>query len=307
MMRPLRAIATVGVLLLVGACGSAREPAATTATPGGAPVLAARDLLGDALWDDGRAEYSTYRGTMPRYGKPRPLSARIIIVKEDMDIATRVKVDGAPVAGRTRSVIKLNYVQDFPTGTYAYHQMSSTFFNRSTGLLEKLAMSSTEGCGITYVEVLPAASVWRHVSHSYWAGEGDRDLSLPTRSDRPTLAWDGLALWLRRLDLARAQSFAVDLLPGQVSGRVRATALVPATIEVTGQVDDRGWPVTVRVTAVPAGDQPESVDRYWFEAAWPHGLVRLERADGAVLERAKTTRLAYWNETDPGDEALVEP
>jgi hypothetical protein len=302
-MRPLRAVVTVGVLLLVGACGVAREPAATTASR--APILAERDLFADPVWDDGQAEYSTYRGTMPHYGKPRPLSARIIIVKEDMDVAARVKVDGDPPAGGARTVLKVNYLHDFPTGTYDHHQMSSVFLDRASGSLEKLAMSSTEGCGITYVEVLPGASAWRHVSHSYWEGEGDRDLSLPTRSDRPTAAWDGLVLWLRRLDLARPQSFPVDLLPGQVSGRVRATALVPATIELPGRVDDRGWPVTVRVAA--AEGTPERVDRFWFEAAWPHGLVRLERADGAVLERVKTIRLDYWEKTDPGDEALVEP
>ena len=85
---------------------------------------------------------------------------------------------------------------------------------------------------------------------------------------------------------------------------MRATALVPATIEVAGSADAVGWPVIVR--SMDAQGAPV-VDRWWFDRAAPHGLVRFEGADGRTLERAKVLRLAYWEATKPGDEALVAP
>ena len=298
--RALLAGATVAfaAIVVLSACGAEKRPAPPN------PAFATPDPFADAVWDDGRAEIAVYRGTMPRYGTPRPARARIIVVKEDLDVAQRVKSDGPPAAGRTRPVLKMNTILDFPTGTYDYHQMSSVFVDRESGALEKLAMSSTEGCGITYVEVLPRDAAWRHVSHSYWDGEADRELTLALRTERPTLAADALPLLLRRYDLARAATFPADLLPTQLSSRVAAPALVPATIEIAGRPDAHGLPVTVR--SVDARGAPR-VDRYWFDPASPHGLVRLERADGLVLERAKALRLAYWEKTAPGDEKLLEP
>jgi hypothetical protein len=182
--------------------------------------------------------------------------------------------------------------------------VATTFLDRETGALAKLAMSSTEACGIAYVQISPREGAWRHLSHSYFEGEGDRDLTLPLRADRTAVAADGLALWLRRLDLTRRQTIAVDLLPSQLSSRVRATALVPATIAVVGVADTLGWPVLV--TSVDAGGAPV-VDRWWFDRAPPHGLVRFEGADSRTLERTKVLRLAYWEATKPGDERLLEP
>jgi hypothetical protein len=296
-------------VLLPAALFLVRAAAAYAVTIAGhasaAPRFAVRDLLADRLWDDGQAEFSVYEGTITRYGASRALAARIIVVKEDMDLAQRVKSDAGPVAGKTRTVIKQNYLHDFTTGSYDYHQMTSTFLDRGTGRLEKLAMSSTEGCGITFVELLPQARGWRHVSHSYWDGEADRDRMLVPGAGRTIVAADALPLWLRRLDLSRAQSFEVDLLPSQLAGRVRAAAFVPATIEAVGRPDRHGLPVRVRFTG--AGGKVRT-DRYWFDRSWPHTLVRFEGGDDpTVLERVKTMRLAYWQKNAPGDERLLAP
>ncbi len=288
-------------LLAVAGCARKQGPA----PPAAAPVaLASPDPFADALWDDGRAEFAVYRGTIERYGVTRPLGAKLIVVKEEFDTAAGVKSDAGPAAGRTRPVFKLVTMLEFPTGTYSYRQVATAFLDRETAALEKLAMSSTEACGIAYVQVRPRGTAWRHESHSYFEGEGDRDLLLALRADRPTVAADALALWLRRLDLTKAQTIAVDLLPTQLSSRVRATALVPATIEVAGAADEHGWFVMVR--SVDAQGAPV-FDRWWFDRAAPHGLVRYKGADGRALLRTKVLRLAYWEATKPGDEALVAP
>jgi hypothetical protein len=273
--------------------------------PEAGPILAHRSLFDDPIWDDGRAELSVYKGTIERYGKPRSLEATIIVVKEDMDVPQRVKSERGPIAGRTRTVLKQNTLRNFKTGTYEYHQMSSTFLDRSTGNLEKLVMSSTEGCGITFVEVLPQENAWRHVSHSYWDGEGDRERLIEHRPGRRMIAGDALTLWLRRLDLGRPQWVEAHGLPSQISVHVVEPKLVPAGVEVVGRADRYGFPVNVEW-----GGRPEErrIDRYWFDSAWPHTLTRFEGgADSTVLERVKTMRIAYWKKTAPGDERLLQP
>jgi hypothetical protein len=273
------------------------------------PRFAPRDLLADRLWDDGRAEYSTYEGTIQRYGIRRALTARIIVVKEDMDIAQGVKSDAGPVAGKTRTVLKQNLIRDFRTGTYDYHQMCSSFLDRSSGHLLKLAMSSTEGCGITFVELRPGEDGWQRKSHSYWDGEGTRTEALLPRAMTKFVSADALPLWLRRLDLRQAASFTISLLTSQVGNRVQPLGFRNFSIEVAGRSDRHGLPVRVRPLDESPESQAASSDRYWFDPAWPHPLVRFEGGgkDATVLRRVKTTRLAYWEKTAPGDERLVLP
>ena len=88
----------------------ARAPAAGAAGAGGAFGL-------DPIWDDGKAEFSTYHGTTERYGKTRATEARIIVVKEDLVRSTLVKSDAGPLPGRTLEALKMNFIADFPTGT----------------------------------------------------------------------------------------------------------------------------------------------------------------------------------------------
>lgn len=307
-----RVIPPAVVFLAVLACASAGQPsrAASRVLDRAAPApprLAARNFLADRLWDDGRAEVSVYTGTIERYGAVRPLAARIIVVKEDMNTAQLVKSAAGPRTGRTRPVLKLNYLHDFTTGTYDYHQMCSSFLDRATGEVAKLAMSSTDGCGITYVEIRTDGQRVSRQSHSYWEDESKSEGDVVSAGG-PFVVSDALPLWLRRLDLGHAQVFHTRLLPSQVSNRVASLDLPKAKIEVVGRADRHGLLVRVRSMGGPDWQREFTrEDRYWFDPAWPHPLVRFEGGnDPTVLTRVRTTRLAYWNETDPGDERLLE-
>jgi hypothetical protein len=297
-----RAVCALAAVLLLAAGEALAASIPKEAGPPG-PAWATPAFAADKLWDDGKAEFSVYRGTIERYGVTRPVTAKIIAVKEDMNDAQHVKSDRGPVAGRTTTVLKLNYLHDFETGMYAYHQMTSTFLDRSTMQLRKLAMSSTEGCGVTYVEILPMASGWRHVSHSYFDGEGDRDVVIAPLAGRPAVAWDGLALWLRALDLTIPQRFEIALLPSQLASRARNAAFVRATVVITPAT---AAGVTARVSYTDRDGKPR-VDTFVFAAAAPHVLTHLERGDGLTLDLVKTQRIAYWEKTRPGDEKLLEP
>jgi hypothetical protein len=274
-----------------------------------APAGAASAFALDPIWDDGKAEFSTYDGTTERYGKTRVTQARIIVVKEDLVRATLVKSDAGPVPGRTLEVLKMNVIADFPTGTYTYHQMASLFFERMSLEVLKESMSHTEGCGITFVRVGPKHGRLIHEAHSYWDGEADHEIPVEwPAGSRPQLWWDALPVslrpWTEGPDRFEAK---VWLLPGQVSGKspIESTRPVAATLRGEGP-----WPLDV-----PAGHfatrriavvSPSGTDVFWFDRRAPHVLVRMETAAGRRLALRRTQRLDYWNHRDPGDEKLVE-
>jgi hypothetical protein len=263
------------------------------------------------LWDDGRAELSTYVGTTRRYGETRPTRARIVLVKEDLVRATLVKSDVGPVPGRTVEVLKQVFVADFPTGTYAYHQTATLFFDRRTLQLLKEAMSHSESCGITFVRIGLDAGRLIHEAHSYWDGEADRRVPITwPAADRPRVLWDALPVWLRSLPQMdpRGEALQVWLLPTQISGRspLASTRPVAATIR-----RGPGGPETVRVpfgavsTIRYTVESPAGRDTFWLAAATPHTLIRVATAAGRRLELEKTQRLDYWNHHAVGDERLL--
>jgi hypothetical protein len=261
------------------------------------------------IWDDGKAEFSTYTGTTERYGKARPTQARIIVVKEDLVRSTLVKSEAGPLPGRTLEALKLNFIADFPTGTYTYHQMASLFFERASLEVLKESMSHTEGCGITFVRVGPKGGRVIHEAHSYWDGEADRETPLVwPAGDRPRLWWDALPVTLRPWT-ERPGTFEekVWLLPSQVSGTSPIERTRP--VEAWVRVQD-GGPLVVPagrfVTRRVEVRSPGGTDRFWFDQRDPHVLVRMETAAGRTLELRKSQRLDYWKYRDPGDELRVE-
>ena len=263
----------------------------------------------DPIWDDGKAEFSSYTGTTERYGKARPTQARIIVVKEDLVRSTLVKSEAGPLPGRTLAALKLNFIADFPTGTYTYHQMASVFFERASLEVLKESMSHTEGCGITFVRVGPKGGRVTHEAHSYWDGEADRETPLVwPAGERPRLWWDALPVSLRPW-IERPGTFEeeVRLLPSQVSGSspIERTRPVAAWVRVQdggALVVPAGRFATRRVDVRSAA----GTDRFWFDRRAPHVLLRMETAAGRKLELRRTQRLDYWNHRDPGDERRVE-
>jgi len=269
---------------------------------------AGTNVLADPLWDDGRAEFSVYRGTTLRYGQLHDTEARLVVVKEDLLRDALVKSDRGPVPGRTVVAVKMNFAADFRTGTYNYHQMGSVFFERSSMDVLKENTSHTELCGITTVRVGPHEGRWLHEAHSYWEGEADRTVPLAwPKGDRPHLFWDGLPVSLRRwMSPAGPSSWQVWMLPTQVSGRspLAATKPVAATIRATdgGTLETPSGKYATRRFDVSA---PWGADTLWFDVRFPHLLVRLRTAAGRQLDLASTQRLDYWNHHMNGDEKLL--
>jgi len=256
----------------------------------------------DSIWDDGRAEVSIYEAVEVRYAKPRPTRVVQVLVKEDHVPGTWVKADDASRAGLV-PVLKFNWIFKVPTGVYSYEQMLSAFLRRSDLRLVRADLSGHEWCGNTWKDLLPAEGSARLEYRTYWEGEAAGERRIDWGED--TLAWDALPVVLRAVPPARAGRFAARVFPTLIGNRVGAATPESVVVQVTPDAplpeDDR----IARATRIEVGS-PAGTDRYWFEAALPRRLLRLETAQGARHRLIASRRLAYWQLNAPGDEATVD-
>jgi hypothetical protein len=245
------------------------------------------------LWDDGKAEFCAYEATWPRYGHRFEGRALMILVKEpwapDLDVkADRPRPDGF-------EVLKLNHVRDVPTGIYTYHQMASVYTHRGSGILEKIAATSSEACGVTTSEMVAG----RLSTHSYFDGQGDRSLPWPAGA----LPEDGLPSSLRDYVTGPVPA-NLSVFPSLMASKL--PELEPATWKVerreAGEVEtpEGGLPgVEIRLV------RDRSFLAYTFEREAPHRLLRFESGDGTVYRLARCERIPYWRMHNPGDETWL--
>ena len=269
--------------LLLAGCAPAPAPAAG---PSGA-------VFGPG-WDDGRAEVAAYRSTETLYGEPREAEEFLITVTEEQDRRELVKaLPSAPPEARRR-VVKLNRERTTPTGIYTYRQFSSTFVDRDTLELTKIAMSSQEWCGTSFVEALVRDRRMRLRTFSYFEGQGDREFEL----DWPENAWaeDALPLLARGLPADGAGSLKVRLLPSLLSNKVAEPRLLDAVVSWSAPSEDRQV-----VTVETAG---RGAQRLVLEAGGGRRLLEWRHADGDRAALLRSERLPYWSLNAPGDQRL---
>lgn len=248
----------------------------------------------DPVWDDGNAEFCAYEVDWQRYGRANPGSAQLVAVKEPWAPDLQVKADSPRPDGF--EVIKLNHVRDVPTGIYTYHQMASTFIRRDSGALQKLAVTSSEGCGISTAQMVGG----RLSTHSYFDGQGDRTVDYPIDA----VPFDGLALTLRD-HLIGPLPRQLEVFPTLMTGRF--PDLVPTGYRLERREGE---------TTVPAGtfrtiDLELTSGAHWlrfaFDALPPHPLVRYEDDGGTSYRLAKCERIPYWRMNGPkGEEWLPQ-
>lgn len=275
--------------------------------------------FGDAFWQqwgDGRAELSTYDLAFERYGHARAGTAVAIFVTETFSHSLRVKADpGVHPESDTYPVMKLNLVEDFPTGVYDYNLMTSTFValaerdGRPRGHTTKVTHSMQEWCGHTWVQWIFDRDRARYELRSYFDGEADQDKTLDAPAD--ALTEDTLMLWARELAgpfLAPGSSTTRPLLDGATRQRIQHTP--PAWHQATLH---RGQ--AVETLEVPAGRfavqerwveiDGEVLWRFAVEVTSPHRLIRWENAMGQQGELVATERLPYWQLNGPDGRAAL--
>jgi hypothetical protein len=276
----------------------------------------ARPAFDDAFWTrwgDGKAEVAGYDLVHPRYGESRKGVAVAVVVTETFSESERVKADpGRHPDSDTYPVVKLNLVEDFSTGIYDYNLMTSAFValaphrDRPQGAPVKVSFSAQEWCGHAWGQALFDGERVRHVLHSYFDGEGDRDTRLPLPPGG--IAEDALMLWARGLASPRLEpggSVTVPMLRSLKTSRLKH--LPPAWIEValsraagteTIAVPAGSFEVE-RLTASAPGQRSHT---FWVEAAEPRRLVRWETSDGERGELLGADRIEYWRMNAAGME-----
>jgi len=283
-------------------------------------------------WHDGKAELAGYALRYPRYGQMREGTAVTIFVTEPFSKATRVKPELGPDDADDRfEVVKLNLVEDFPTGVYDYNMMTSVFVStepvmrRPAGSAVKVSFSSQEWCGHVYHQALLDESKVRETWHSYFDGEadGERRLDLPAGAT----AEDALFHWARGLAAPRlepGESREVALMRSLAVSRLRHVpvewdAATLSRSEGTGTIEvPAGEFEVVRYTAEVAPTRTEKLygrgkvampGRSWrfdVEAAPPHRIVRWSRSDGVEAELLGSARMPYWQLNAEGGEKALE-
>ncbi len=248
----------------------------------------------DAVWNDGKAEVSIYDARDLRYGVARSSRAALIVVAEDLLAATLVKAE-KPSGAPTRRVLKLNHVRSISTGVYTYQQMLSAFLTADRLDPVKLTMTSHEWCGNSFAE-------WRADRaslsiRSYFEEPGDAEVPL---SPGDALFYDALPLALRGLDFERTRAGTIRVIGSVFASRPLAPGTETGRLEVSRPAQS---PPVFRVSLRRAS----GTDVFEFEAAFPHPLVKWERADGGSLQRVLSRRSRYWEENAPGDERLLSP
>ena len=268
------------------------------------------DASFNALWNDGKAEVSTYSLARQRYGEPRDGSVVVVAVTEPWSATKLVKDDDARGADRV-NVLKLHTTTAFQTGVYDYHLATSAFVNLqplpglSPGNTIKVAFSAQEWCGQAYHEYINSGGDSFNDAHSYFADETQKT---PMPVERgPLVIEDDLMLWARGL-----------------AGPALPTSTTPVTVTFQPSLERARLdhkPVTrvkATVTKVTQGSpQPAIVvdgvapdlDRYrlaWksdagdntidvaVERAAPHRVVSINGSDGTRLTLLHSERLPYW-------------
>ena len=256
-------------------------------------------------WSDGHAEIAAYDLTYDRYGQPRKGTAVAIFVTETFSDSLRVKADpGRHPEADEFPVIKLNLVQDFPTGIYDYNMMTSAFValaprhGRPAGVPTKISFSAQEWCGHAYHQVLFNQADIRHQLHSYFDGEADREGSI--RDEGTAVSEDALLLWARGLAapvVGPGESVGTRVLTSLATARLKHTSLQLHDARLSRSRDQEtitlpsGVHTSYVMTAAIDGGPTWT---FQVDANPPHRILKWTNTLGQSAQLIAADRFRYW-------------
>ncbi len=268
-------------------------------------------------WGDGKAEVAAYDLRHPRYGEQRKGLAVSIFVTENFSVSKGVKTDESHAdTTDVVPVLKLNLVEDFPTGVYDYNLMTSVFaateprFGRLPGTPLKISFSSQEWCGHVYQQFRFNQSAIASESHSYFEGEEDQRVTL----DYPEsgIAADSLYHWARGLSapyLAPGETRTLPLLSSLKSLRLKH--LEPewksAQFSRSGKTSEITVPAGTFVVEVYRVEQAGGTFiEFFVEKSAPQKIIKWESSEGISAELVGVKRLEYWSLKDNNSSELLK-
>lgn len=260
------------------------------------PETSASDV--DSYWFD-KAEITRYELKQSRYGEMRIGESVLIFVTEPFLKDKQVKHEFGPDDQAT-PVLKLNRIRSFPTGVYDYRMMASVFHplksNKSSPSDLKIAMSSTEWCGLMFQQVNRREGELTVEIRSYFQNAGDQNLTLPS-------VWTEDGLWTQlRLDPSSLPTGSIEIFPELFFQRLQhlkpEVQTAKASIDMNSDISTYtlDYPSLKRVLEIR------------FEKRFPHRILGWrETVDGEVFTEAKATHsemLYYWERNTTDDSFL---
>lgn len=265
------------------------------------------------LWGDGKAELAGYDLTYSRYGQLRKGTAVSIFVTENFSNSLRVKADpGKHPKSDVYPVIKLNLIQDFPTGLYDYNVMTSSFIRASGsgGNPIKVSFSAQEWCGHAYAHLKFHKSAIDLTSHSYFDGEADQQIKLPYPPNG--ISEDALFHWARGLAspvLGPGQSIKIKLLRSLAHSRLKHQPLkwVNATLQFSANPEKITVPAgTFEVDLLTCKLADGFAWKFYVDRHNAYRrIIQWETRAGDKGTLIKSKRLPYWRLHDNGHETLL--
>lgn len=254
-------------------------------------------------WFDGKAEINFYNATIMRYGHPRDTKEIYHII-----VAERHRTDQMVKADEWQRpdllpVLKFNFVLNFQTGIYTYHQMASIFFKQEDARVYKMTLTSNEWCGNTFKEIINFKG--KHVLNfnSYFDGTGSGSYPLPDEKD--LVIYDGLPVQLRALKFEPGKILKFKMLSKQIDNNVKKPQVSEATLEI-GSPEKIDTPAGEILTYPVVVKHPKGEDRLWFEAEFPNRMIKWMTFDGSQYLLRATEKLQYWKLNKPGGEKYLK-
>ena len=249
---------------------------------------------------------SGYRITTNRYGEPRQGELVLIYVTEPHDGRILIKDDAVDKVNKV-NMLKLNVSLKFRTGIYPYSLMTSIFSPVDTARRErfapaKISFSAQEWCGHVYQVWKPTPGGFSSEVRSYFASEGDKTETVPTKPD--ALYEDALLIQLRELDGAfnQKKNWSGDFVPSIWTFRKghRAARPIDGTI-VRSTAEFNGKAVTLFEIAYAQVKR-----KVYVEREFPRRILGWTTNDGEQATLLKTARLPYWQLNHLGNESYLK-
>jgi hypothetical protein len=248
-------------------------------------------------WFDGFAEINSYELIQSRYGQQRKGKAVLIFVTEDFLAKEQVKANQK--SKTTIPVLKSNRTKNFLTGIYPYSVMSSSFSSlRKKHPLIKTVASIQEWCGQSYLQLNAGDKKNTIVSHSYFEGEADQNITLPKTVSEDEL-WNLIRFDPKNLPVGEFDLFPslelirlnhIEAKPVKATGSLKVgnyTLYIPTLQRSLSIRFDRNFPYTIEG---------------WEEKYDHKGEQYTSRA-----KRIQTERRQYWQENNPASVRFRAP
>ena len=239
-------------------------------------------------WFDGFAEISSYELTQSRYGQQRIGKAVLIFVTEDFLVKEQVKANQK--SKTTIPVLKSNRTKNFLTGIYPYSIMSSSFSSlRKKHPLIKTVASIQEWCGQSYLQLNAREKENTLISHSYFEGEADQNLTLPKTISEDEL-WNLIRFNPKNLPVGEFY-----LLPSLEI--IRLNHIEPKAVKATASLQAGNYTLYIPSLQRSLSIQFDPNFPYTIEG-WEEKYDHKGEQYTSTAKRIHTERRQYWQENN---------